>query len=131
MQGYHLFFGKLNMLDELAQKRRAAIDAVTALTLFDDESCLAKEVKIIIYLDEIYKIFDEDLESSMNIFFKFTFFSIIKPYMSDALMTYIINSILENLDKNENTIKLENNNVNQLNQPFFEDKESFRKRKCK
>ena len=69
----------------------------------------------------IFKIFDEDLESSMNIFFKFTFFSIIKPYMSDALMTYIINSILENLDKNENTIKLENNNVNQLNQPFFED----------
>jgi hypothetical protein len=48
MHGYHLFFGKLDMLDELAQKGRAAIDAVTALALLDDESCLAKEVKIII-----------------------------------------------------------------------------------
>ena len=67
----------------------------------------------------IFKIFDEDVESSMNTFIRFIFFSIIKPYMSDALITYSINSILEsNPDKK---IALDNNICNQLNEPFFED----------
>ena len=64
-------------------------------------------------------IFDEDIESSMNPLIRFLFFSILKPYMSDAIVTNTIESILK-LDDTEHQFKI-SNEIRSLTKEFAED----------
>ena len=56
-------------------------------TFLDDDDIL---------IETKFNVTDEDLSSTINPFTKFTFFSIIKPYLSDSLITTIINDIINN-----------------------------------
>ena len=47
------------------------------------------------YLLNNFTIFDEDVESSMNPLIRFLFFSVLKPYMSDALVSSVLHSIFK------------------------------------
>ena len=61
----------------------------------DDENIIAVD----------FKMFDENLESSLNPFVRFILFSVIKPNLSDSLINSIINEII----KNEENEKIEKN----------------------
>ena len=64
-------------------------------------------------------IFDEDVESSMNPLIRFLLFSILKPYMSDAIVTCVLNSIFKE-DDPDNKYQISNESRS-LSKQFVED----------
>ena len=51
-----------------------------------------------IIIETKFRLMDEDLSSTVNPFTKFTFFSILKPHLSDTLITCTIKDIINNED---------------------------------